>query len=134
MNVPEAIARFMQDELSLGTLQQDIWVGQAPSSKKAVDDLWWIIASGGDKEIDLVTGGSLKNYILSIYRRSKDYKALYNTMQTLEETFNCAACVTLPGFEVMQIEASNFPIDNDLDREDRKLGLLQINLRVYKDC
>lgn len=134
MNVIEAIATFMQDTLELGTLQEDIWIGQAPSERKAQADLWWLVASGGDKEIRAVTGSSIKSYIVNIFRRSTDYEALYNAMQSLEETFNCLSCVQLTGFEVMQIEATNFPIDNDLDAVNRKVGMLQVNIRVYKDC
>lgn len=134
MNVSEAIALFMQDQLGLGTVRENIWIGLAPSEKKAQSDLWWIVASGGDKEVSAVTGSSIKNYVLNIYRRSKDYKIVYDALQSLEETFNCLSCVQLTGFEVMQIEATNFPIDNDLDAEDRKVGLLQVNVKLFKEC
>ena len=133
MNIAESFANYLASTLDL-TLGTDLFIGNAPSSNKAVDSVWWLSASGGDKENTLPTGGSMKSYRLDISYRNRDYKAVYNALHSLEEQLNCADCVQLNGFEVIRIEATNFPIDNDLDNEDRKIGLLQANVRVYKDC
>jgi hypothetical protein len=132
-NIAKSFAGYMQDTLALGTEGNDIRIGHAPSDEKAPDALWWIKTSGGNKIARLTTGESVKNYNISIYRRNHDYQALYNEMQSLEEQMNTASLIpNLTGYVVLRAEATNFPIDDDLDAEDRKIGLLQITIQVYK--
>jgi hypothetical protein len=134
MTLAQSFAAYLQDTLHLGEIGVDIFIGNAPSSDKAKDAVYWFLTSGGDKEVKLVTGASIKNYRLDLFYRSRDHKAVQEAMHALEETLNCADCIQLAGFEVMQAEAITFPIDNDLDDEDRKVGSLQVNIRTYKEC
>lgn len=133
MNLQRAFVSYLETLLGL-TFGQDIFVGQAPSSLKAPDDLWWIVASGGAKDSTNNTGESIKSYQVDIFRRARDYETVYDDMQNLEEQLNCSSCITLEGYDVIDAQATAFPIDNDLDSEDRKLGLLQATIRVHKEC
>lgn len=133
MNLVEVFANYLQDTLGLGTIGEDLLLSNAPSSNRKKDRLWWLVASGGEKETTMVTGGSMKNYRIDIFHRDLDYKAVYNAMQALEIELNCSDCVQLEGYEVIRLEAVNLPIDNDIDDERRKVGLLQVNIRVYKE-
>lgn len=133
MNISEAFAELLEDE-SIATLGQDLFIGQAPSSNKVQDSIYWIVATGGNIEIESVTGEKTKAYTIEVYRRSRDYRTVYNDLQFLENLLNCTRCVELSGFDIIDINASVLSIDNDLDAEDRKVGLLQSNIVVYEDC
>lgn len=133
MNLAESFANYLET-LGMGTLGQDLWIGVAPHSMIAVDNLCWIIESGGSPLITADTGEMIKNYQIQVYYRSRDYKTVKDKMFLLEEQLNCDGCTQLEGFETIDIEATSFPIDLDIDVEDRKVGMLQANLRTYKEC
>ena len=133
MNLAESFAEYLET-LGIGTLGQNIFIGQAPSSNRVSDSIWWIVANGGSPISKNSTGESLKSYQISVYYRNRDYKEIYNSLSSLEEDINCNGCANLNDYDTINIEANTFPIDNDLDDEDRKVGLLQINLTTYKEC
>lgn len=133
MNVAQSFAQYMQDN-SVATLGQNLYIGEAPSSNKVSDAVWWIVASGGTPETRLPTGETVKNYLVQIFYRDRDYRTVYETAQSLEERINCDACTQLEGYETMDMQATAFPVDNDLDNEDRKVALIQATIRVYASC
>lgn len=133
MNLVESFATYLAT-LTSSVLGQTLFIGEAPSSNKVADSIWWVIASGGAKEIKLATGEAVKNYQIEVYYRNRDYEAVYSAMQSLEEDLNCDGCTQLDGYDTLEIEATTFPIDNDLDDEDRKVGLLSVTLRTFKEC
>lgn len=133
MTIIESFCKYMET-LGVGTLGQDIFIGEAPSSKKAQDSLWWVIDTGGSRLSKNYTGETIKQYSLSVYRRGIDYKNVKEALYAFEESIGCSDCAQLEGFQVIEIEVISFPIDQDLDAEDRKVGLLQINIKTYKEC
>jgi hypothetical protein len=133
MNVTESFAEYLENSLGL-VLGQDLFIGEAPSSNKVQDDIWWITGAGGTRLIDNTTGEALKAYSIDIYKRSRDYRTIYNELHNLEEQINCDGCVQLTGYETVDIKASVLSIDDDLDKEDRKVGLLHTEITVYKTC
>ena len=68
-----------------------------------------------------------------MYYRSKDQELVYDTLQELEEAINSDKCATLVDYETVEMEATSFPTDQDLDVEDRTVGLLQITITTYSD-
>lgn len=116
------------------TLGQTLFIGNAPSSDKVADAIWWIRESGGGIIQKNATGESRKSYQIDVFYRSRDYEAIKTAMSTLEEDLNCDNCSQLSGYDTIDIEALTFPIDNDIDSEDRKIGLLQVNITTYKEC
>jgi len=119
--------------LGIATLGQDLFIGQAPSSNKVSNDLWWIVATGGSGS-SLASGENLKVYTIEVYRRSRNYETVYADMQSLEQILNCDDCVQLEDFQTVDVKATVLSIDSDLDAEDRKVGLLQTNITVYDSC
>lgn len=136
MNVVEAFAHTLIDfgMSEITTLGQDLFIGNAPSSNKAPDTLTWLIGSGGNKITTAKSGEAVKSYRVDIYRRDMDYEAIYNFLHALEERLNCSGCTELTGYTTVEVEASVLTIDSDLDNESRKVGLLQANLTIYKEC
>lgn len=133
MNLADSLATHIASLLSL-TLGQDLFIGQAPSSIKVADDIWWIVDNGGGIVQKNATGESQKSYQFNIFGRNRNYETLKDSIATLEEDLNCDDCTQLSGYDTIDIEATSFAIDNDLDAEDRKLGLLQVTITTYKEC
>lgn len=133
MNLIEAFVGYLED-LGIGTSGSDIFIGQAPSSDKVPDDIWWVVASGGSPASVMQTGESIKTYQIDIFRRARDYQTVYDDLHDLEQQLNCSECVEIEGFDTISAQAQTFPIDNDLDQEDRKVGLLQATLTIHKEC
>ena len=133
MTIAKSFVSYLET-LGVGTFGQDIFIGEAPSSNKVTDPIWWVVESGGTKLVKAMTGESIKQYSLNLYRRDRDYKLLSEALFDLEEAISCSDCLQLQDFNTVEIEVISFPIDQDLDSEDRKVGLLQINIKTYKEC
>jgi hypothetical protein len=132
MSLASAFAPYLATQ-SGSTIGQDLFIGQAPSSNKVPDAVWSVTSSGGSKAITLQSGESVKSYLLEIRYRNRDYETVYDKLHALEEALNAGDCTQLSGFETLSIEATTFPVDEDLDSEDRKLGLLVATVLTYKD-
>lgn len=132
MNIAERFARsYLQDELGIGTFGQDIFIGSVPQS--APEAAWWLYTSGGGKTADTPVGGSMKQYQLDVLYRSVSAEDVYNKLQELEESINADGCTQLAGYDTIDIEATLFPADQDLDSENRTVGLLQVRITTYKE-
>lgn len=133
MNISESFADFLATETG-STLGQDLFISAAPSSNKVQDSIWWTVATGGNIETEAVTAQSIKSYSVEIYYRSRNYKQVFDKLQQLEITLNCSSCIELEDYQVIQARAQILSIDSDLDNVDRKVGLLQAEIKVYADC
>lgn len=133
MSLVSAFATYLQSVTGT-TLGQTLFIGEAPSSKKVVDAIWWIVENGGGVIQKNATGEATKSYQFNVFFRSRDYEAIKDAMYELEEDLNCDNCSQISGYDTIDIEATTFPIDNDLDSEDRKVGLLQVTITTYKEC
>lgn len=128
MTITRSFVAYMES-LSLGTLDDTIFIGAAPLD--APDSIFWIINNGGTPLRTNQTGEKRKRYILSIYYRARSAAEVDETLQSLEETINIGQCTQLQDFDTIDIEASSFASDQDLDNEDRTVGLLQITITTY---
>lgn len=133
MSLVSAFADYLASVTST-TLGQTLFIGNAPSSDKVADQIWWIVESGGSVIGRNATGEKQKSYQIDIFCRSRDYEYIKTQMSSLEEDLNCDNCSQISGYDTIDIEATTFPIDNDLDSEDRKVGLLQATITTYKEC
>lgn len=133
MSVADSFVDYMS-QLGIGIPGQSIFIGETPPSNHTVDNIWWIIESGGSKLQKAFTGESIKQYSLLVYNRGRSYGDVSSRVSALEEILNCPSCVKLDGYNVLEMEVVQFPTDRDLDSEDRKVGLLQINIKTYKEC
>ena len=129
--VSESFIAFLENE-GIGTFNTNLFLNQVPDD--APDNCWYIITAGGSPIQKLATGEKVKQYVISVYCRSTTGINVERDLFDLEETLNCANCIILEGFEIIEIEATQFPSDEDLDNEERRIGFLQVNVRLYKTC
>lgn len=133
MNNPQTISelfvKWLEDN-SVATFGEDLYLGQVPST--APDECYWVITNGGGIIQKLQTGEKVKQYFISVYYRSTKYVNVERKLFSLEGMINCEDCVNFEGFEIIEIEANQFPSDEDIENEERRIGLLQANIKIYK--
>ena len=127
--VGEAFVKFLEDK-NVGTFGTDLFLGQLPLD--AQDEAWLVIVAGGSPDLVTADGGMVKVYTFNIYRRSLAGKEIERQLFSLEETLNCTTCVNLDGFETIYSRATQFAQDIDLENENRRIGLLQAQVRLFK--
>jgi hypothetical protein len=127
--VSEAFVAWLVGK-GIGTFGTDLFLSQVPDD--APDEAYWVITAGGSPISKNRTGEKIKQYFISTYYRSTKGQDVEKNLFRLEELLNCASCVNLEGFEIVEIEATQFPSDVDLDNEERRVGFLQANIKIYK--
>ena len=130
MNIAKAFVEYMVD-LSMGTFGTDIFIGNIAID--APNKAWWVLSNGGASLTKNSTGERIKNYTLSVYYRNTDAEDVYESMQEFEEEINSKGCVQLDTYDTIEMEASIFPTDQDLDNEDRVVGLINVRISVYQN-
>lgn len=130
MNIAESFVEYMED-LSMGTFGSTIYINSVP--QEAPDAVWWVVKSGGSPVRKNSTGERVKDYTLSIYYRDTDAEQVYELMQDFEEEINSKGCIQLDGYDTIEMEASIFTADQDLDNEDRVVGLISVRITVYQN-
>jgi hypothetical protein len=127
-NITESFANYMEAE-GYGTLGIDLYIGGIPLDSP--NQSWWILSSGGGAVIKASTNNKLKNYMINVYYRDTDAQNVYNTLQAFEETINSAGCPEISGYDVIEAEVTLYPTDQDIDNENRTIGLAEVTLTVY---
>jgi len=127
--VGEAFVKFLEDN-GFGTFGQDLYYGELPQD--APDNSWLVIVSGGNPDLVTADGSMIKVYTFNVYRRSLAGKEMERDLFSLEETLNCTRCVNLEGFETIYSRATQFAQDIDLENEQRRIGLIQAQVRLFK--
>jgi hypothetical protein len=128
--VGEAFISFLEEKIP-AIFGENLFLGELPVD--APDEAWLVVVSGGTPEMVTMDGGMLKTYTFNIYRRSLAGKEIERQLFTLEETLNCATCVNLNGFETIYSRATQFAQDIDLENTNRRIGLLQAQVRLFKE-
>lgn len=128
--VGEAFIKFLEDK-GVGAFGTDLFMGELP--KDAPDDSWLVLVSGGNPDTLTLDGGMIKLYTFNIFRRSLAGKKIERDLFSLETDLNCASCVNLEGFETIYSRAVQFAQDVDLDDTNRRIGLLQAQVRLFKE-
>lgn len=134
MTITKAFAQWMQDN-DFATQGQDLFIGGVPADlvDKAPDTCWWIYANGGTPITKNTTGEKQKNYLINVYFRDLNAQNVDETMQTFELLVNGKNCDQLEGFDTIEMEATGFQTDIDLDNEERTVGFVQVTIRVYSN-
>lgn len=127
--VGEAFVAFLESK-NIGTFGTDLFLGEMPLD--APDNAWLVVVNGGNPEKVTLDGSMIKLYTFNIFHRSLAGKEIERELFSLEEDLNCASCVNLEGFETIYSRATNFAQDTDLENEDRRIGLLQAQVRLFK--
>lgn len=128
MNIARSFVEYMEDS-ALGTFNDDIYIGSAPLD--ALDPIWWVVTTGGSVLSENQSGEKQKIYTLNVFFRDIDEENVYETMQNFEVLVNSEGCTQLNGFDTIGMQATLFPADQDLDAEDRTVGLVQVTVRTY---
>lgn len=129
MNIAKSFVDFMIAN-NFGTqFGADIFIGGVP--QEAPDSCWWVTNAGGSPGTKNKTAELQKNYVLNIYYRSTDAESVYNEIQSLEIELNKPTCIQLDGFDTIEVEATTFPTDQDLDSEERTIGILVATIKTY---
>lgn len=126
MNIVHTFAQWM-DLQGYGTLGTDLFIGVAPLN--APDELIWLVMGGGSNFIKSSTGMKLKSYTVSVYKRGTA-QSVYDVVEQFETFINSRRCIDLPGYEVVEVECFSYPVDQDLDDEDRSVAVMEVMIRV----
>lgn len=127
--VGEAFIKFLEDK-NVGTFNENLFLGELPLD--APDQAWLVVVSGGNPELITADGGMIKVYTINIYHRALAGKEIERNLFSLEEDMNCTTCVNLEGFETIYSRATQFAQDIDLENQNRRIGLLQAQVRLFK--
>lgn len=127
--VGEAFIKWLEDQ-GVGIFNENLFLGNLPL--KAPDEAWLVVVSGGNPELVTADGGMIKVYTFNVYRRSLAGKEIERKLFSLEENLNRAECVNLVGFETIYSRATQFAQDIDLENENRRIGLVQAQIRLFK--
>lgn len=133
MTVARAFVKFLETE-GFGVFGQNIYLYRVPNSFKAESEVMWVIPSGGNIVGKNRTGEQIKAYQFLIYFRSVSAEKIDIALSAMEEQLNCSNCVKLEGYELVQVNTTQFPADQDLDAENRMVGMIRVQLEVYKSC
>lgn len=120
----------LMESLGYGSFGVDLFKGGV--SADAPDACWWVISSGGNVITSNKTGEKVKKYIVNVFYRNIDAEDVDEKLQEFEELINGNNALELDGYETIEMEAMAFPSDQDLDVQDRTIGLVQIGLTIYK--
>ena len=66
MSLVSAFATYLQGVTGT-TLGQTLFIGEAPSSNKVADAIWWIVENGGSVIRKNATGEATKNYQFNVF-------------------------------------------------------------------
>lgn len=133
MNVVRAFAEYLQG-IGVATLGQDLFISRAPSSNNVPPRIFWVKAAGGTSLPRMVNGSSQKTSVIELNHRDVRTEGVYDTLQSLGDDLTCAGCLTLEGYQVTDVSVEGPWTDQDLDDEERDVGLLQITITIYKEC
>lgn len=133
MTLSQSFVKFLENK-GYGIFGQNIYLYRVPNSKKTETEVLWLIPTGGFPASVNKTGELVKAYQMLIYFRSNSAKKIDEVLNDLEQTLNCAQCVNLVGFELVSIRATQLPADQDLDSENRMVGVINCQIQVYKSC
>lgn len=133
MTVAQSFVKLLESK-GYGVFGQNIFLYRVPNSLKTPTELFYIIPSGGSATGVYPDGTKRKLYQFLVYFRSNSAKRVDEVLSAMDDDLNCAGCAKLEGFEMVSLNTSQFPADQDLDSENRMVGLLQVQLEVYKTC
>lgn len=129
MNIVEALGDYIENE-GFATFDVDMFIGGA--SLDMPDDCIWLLSGGGNVTDKNISSGKFKTYVMPIFVRGTVQKDVYDKAQALEELINDYECTDLDGYDTIELEATSFPIDEDLDGENRVVGVVEVTATIYR--
>lgn len=132
MTVAKAFANYLvaANGLTLGT---NLFISRVPSSNQASDPVWWLKQSGGQVVSRTTQGGALKQYLIEVNMRAYGGEAVDEALQALGDSLT-TSFVTFDEYDLYQIEPNGPWTDQDLDNEERSVGLLQVKVIINEEA
>lgn len=130
MNIAEAFAAYLEEELLLGTVGTDIFISRAPETPST---MWWVRLEANTLSDTNITGEVIRPVTLSVYHRDINAKDVYDRLESLQDDLQAPECILLTGYTVIDVEVAGPFTDQDIDREERTVGVLQVTLTIYKE-
>lgn len=127
--VTEAFVKWLEDE-NIAVYEQDLFISQMAADNP--DASWWVITSGGNPLQKLASGEVIQQFFVSLNYRNVDPEEVEKKLFSINQLLNTPGCLSLEGFEATEVSSSQYPVDSDLDNEDRQLGMLQADIKIYK--
>lgn len=115
---------------NFGNAGQNLFIGNVPL--KAPKSCWWVVVTGGASTLKAHTGERLKQYTLNVFYRNTSSEDVDEKMQAFEEFINSKPCKSLAHYEVIEIDATLFQSDRDIDDEDRTVGVVEVSIIVHQ--
>lgn len=128
MNIAKAFVDWLQG-LGYGTFGTDLYIGGVPLD--APTSAFWVLSAGGAPKKKNQTNEMRKDYVISLFYRNTDAEDVYETLQEIEEILNSSGCPAIGPYDTIEVVCNQFPTDNDLDAEDRTVGLLEVTITTY---
>ncbi len=128
MTLKRSFAAYMELK-GFGVFGTDLFLNGAPQD--APEACWWVLATGGAPISENRTGEKLKKYVVSVYYRDLDAQIVDEKLHEFEEELNTQFCDQLEGFVTVDIEVTTFPTDQDIDVNERTVGLAQVSIQTY---
>ncbi len=129
MNVVRDFVTYMES-LGHGVFGTDLYIAGVPL--EAPNTCWWVVSAGGTSDQRNKTGERINSYIFEVFYRNTDAEAVYDGLQALVDDINGAGCVELENYTFLNMEALAFPTDQDIDDEERTVGLVQVSLTIHQ--
>lgn len=139
MTLVTAFADYLQS-IGVATRGEDLFTSRAPSSKALdiaghnANRIFWVKSAPGAPPERSVNGPQRQFHGIDLYHRDLSADAVDETLQMLSDKLSCPGCVHIPGFDVLEIEVEGPWSDQDLDNEERTVGLLQLTITTEKEC
>ena len=133
MTISESFVKMLENK-GYGVFGQNIFLYRVPNSLKTPTELFYIIPSGGNAVEIYPSGARVKSYQFLVYFRSNSAKRVDKVLNEMEKDLSCSGCVQFEGYEMVGINTSLYPADQDADSENRMVGMIQVQIEVYKTC
>jgi hypothetical protein len=132
MTVAQAFATYLQS-INVATVGTNLFMSRWPSSKKTADPSFLIKEAPGQLVQRTIQGQAINRYLIELYMRDYNASNVDATLQSLRGQLTTSA-VTLSGYTLYSNPETNGPwSDQDLDDEERTVGLLQIRLTIIEE-
>ncbi len=129
MNIVRSFAQYLEDQ-AVATIGQDLFISRARTEP---DALFWLIPVGGVSETKNINTGYLTTHEIALYYRDNEPGTVYDQLKTIQDLVMDEDCIDLQDYIVVGIKTAGPFTDQDLDNENRTVGLLQISITTYKE-
>ena len=101
-----------------------------PDTNQVSGEAWWLIDTDSYVSQQMISKSKLKRYTLTLNYRHTKARVVDATILKIEQILNHTTCFQLPSYKVIQMQASNWNADQDVENENFYRGSLTITLDV----